>query len=185
VDITNTNNLVWEGNMKDSINTEMNKLLDNAITESLAGIQVKAETGEVRAKLRSEIISTREAIARHPAFKQMVDIAIEWFVAQVQPERERLQIAEQRNKDEIAIALKHVDSFEADYELKKAEFAAADLATKRMQVWADAIDRVLPLPEGHKNGYTFDQAIRSRGLVMAALAGMTSVGAPIVKEETK
>jgi hypothetical protein len=185
VDITDTNNLIWEDGMKDSINTEMNRLLDNAITESLAGIKVKPETGEVRAKLRSEIISTREAIARHPAFKQMVDIAIEWFVAQVQPERERLQIAEQKHKAEIAKALKHVDGFEADYELKKAEFAAADPATRRMQVWADAIDRVLPLPEGHKNGYTFDQAIRSRGLVMAALAGMTSVGTPIVKEETK
>ena len=171
--------------MKESINTEMNRLLDNAITESLAGIQVKAETGEVRAKLRSEIISTREAIARHPAYKQMVEIALEWLVARVQPERERLQIAEQRNKDNIADALKQFDEFKADYELKKAKFAAADPATRRMQVWADAIDRVLPLPEGHKNGYTFDQAIRSRGLVMAALAGMTSVGYPIVKKETK
>ena len=171
--------------MNDCINIELIRLLDNAITESLAGIKVKPETGEVRAKLRSEIISTREAIARHPAFKQMVDIALEWLVARVQPERERLQIAEQRNKDNIAHALKQLDEFKADYELKKAEFAAADPATRRMQVWADAIDRVLPLPEGHKNGYTFDQAIRSRGLVMAALAGMTSVGTPIVKEETK
>jgi hypothetical protein len=170
--------------MKDCINTELIRLLDNAITESLAGIQVKAETGEVRAKLRSEIISTREAIARHPAFKQMVDIALEWLVARVQPERERLQLAEQEHKAEIAKALKHVDGFEADYELKKAEFAAADPSTRRMQVWADAVDRVLPLPEGHKNGYTFDQVIRSRGLVMAALAGMTSVGAPLTKETT-
>jgi hypothetical protein len=185
VDITNTNNLVWEDGMKDCINIEMIKLLDSALTESLANIKIHPETPELRAKLRSEIVNTRDAIAKHPAFKQLVDIALEWLVAQVEPERTRLQLAEQKHKNEIAIALKHVDSFEADYELKKAEFAAADPATRRMRVWADAIDRVLPLPEGHKNGYTFDQAIRSRGLVMAALAGMTSVGAPIVKEETK
>ena len=170
--------------MKDCINTELIRLLDNAITESLAGIKVKPETPELRAKLRSEIISTREAIARHPAFKQMVDIALEWLVARVQPERERLQLAEQEHKDGKAKALMHMDRFEATYELKKAEFAAADPSTRRMQVWADAVDRVLPLPEGHKNGYTFDQVIRSRGLVMAALAGMTSVGALPTKETT-
>jgi len=170
--------------MKDCINIEMIKLLDSALTESLANIKIHPETPELRAKLRSEIVNTRDAIAKHPAFKQMVDIAIEWFVARVQPERERLQIAEQEHKDGKAKALMHMDRFEATYELKKAEFAAADPSTRRMQVWADAVDRVLPLPEGHKNGYTFDQVIRSRGLVMAALAGMTSVGALPTKETT-
>ena len=159
------------------------RLLHSAITESLAGIQVKPETPELRARLRSEIINTRDAIAKHSAFEQMVDVAIESLDAQVQSERKNLQISEQRNRDEIAFAYNRLGEFKADYELKKAEFAAADPVTKRMQVWADAIDRVLPMPEGHKNGYTFDQAIRSRGLVMAALAGMTSVGAPLPTKE--
>ena len=172
--------------MKDCINTELIRLLDNAITESLAGIKVKPETPELRAKLRSEIISTREAIARHPAFKQMVDIALEWLVARVQPERERLQLAEQEHREHVAKAFEKLDNSEAKYQKLITEFADADPVTKRMQAWADTIDEVLPLIEGqqHKNGYTFDQAIRSRGLVMAALAGMTSVGAPPTKETT-
>jgi len=175
------------------IDPKFHELLDNAVTESFANIKIPekpsrlgaSEIKQGRLELRREVISTRDAIAKHPAFKQMVAIAHEWLAAQVEPERERLRIAQEEHREHVAKAFEKLDNSEAKYQKLMAEFADADPVTKRMQAWADTIDEVLPLIEGqqHKNGYTFDQAIRSRGLVMAALAGMTSVGAPSTKEE--
>jgi hypothetical protein len=61
------------------------------------------------------------------------------------------------------------------YEAKLREFLGIDQTAKRLVASEQAIDRLLPIP-AHGGGYEVQQALRSRGLAIAAMCGMTHYG---------
>ena len=63
------------------------------------------------------------------------------------------------------------------------ELIAADPVQRRIDAFLEKVNDVLPIERG-RNG-SADQAIRSRGLVLAALAGMTNVGGKAPTEPTQ
>ena len=152
---------------------ELESLLMQAIAESFASIAESKCLQKERAAIRNEIISTRELIVKHPAYKQLQD-AVSGLVNarcdRVQQNLESERVRYQKLCDEVELdAQKRWSDFEAE----QNAFASADLVTKRMLVLKASIDEMLPMP---RKDWGREQVIRSRGLVMAALAGMTNVG---------
>jgi len=152
---------------------ELESLLMQAITESFGSIAESKHLQKERAAIRSEIISTRYAIVKHPAWKQLQDAVSRWVDARCDSVRQNLHSERVRYEELCDAAALDAQNRRSDFEAERGAFASADLVTKRMLVLKASIDEMLPMP--HKD-YGREQVIRSRGLVMAALAGMTNVG---------
>lgn len=171
----------------DDLKREMVGLLDEAIANSFESIKVARETGPARAALRAEIVRTRDKITKHPAYGELARKLAAWVDGMVEVERMRLDWERQQLVKQGIEQRECAERLRRQVDEMKAEFAESDPATKRMQVWAATIDKVLPfkVEDGRLTVYGTDQVIRSRGLVMAALAGMTSVGAPPKQEDAQ
>jgi hypothetical protein len=164
---------------------QIDRVIRTAVADALEEVVNKPTQNEARRFLRHEIRNFTEAIRDHHAFRNLTDQLLAWLSEQVQVERARY-------REEVSTCRQRWDKSEANlkesaglYEKAIAEWVALDEMTKRMRSWASDIERILPMPEGRRSEFTFDQVVRSRGLVMAALAGMTSVGSPPPKEDSK
>jgi hypothetical protein len=144
----------------------LNDLLSKAIRESFCLIAQDKQLHKERAAIRNEIISTRDLITSHPAWQEL-EAAIRHWIDQ------RCEVERRRWKLQILNAKADLELQKSDFEAERRQFTSADLVTKRMLVLKDSIAEMLPMP--HKE-FERKQVIRSRGLVMSALAGMTSVG---------
>jgi hypothetical protein len=169
------------------IEREMNSLLSKALAHVFSKVEIKQGTGPAKAAFREEIHRTRDEIMKQIECQQIIRTMAEWLESQVKPATEEMWKAK---REAVQARQGYEDATEklrTELERAKAEFAALDPMTKRMRVWADSIDKVLPfkVEDERRTVYATDQVIRSRGLVMAALAGMTSVGAPPKQEDAQ
>lgn len=153
--------------------SELSSLLMQAITESFASISQSRFLRAERSAIRSEIISTHEVIVQHPVWGQLQDAFTRWANERCDLVRRNLESERERYEALSAQLELEAQKRRSDFDAEVSSFASADLVTKRMLVLKASIDEMLPLP---RKDWGRDQVIRSRGLVMAALAGMTNVG---------
>jgi hypothetical protein len=173
------------GTDRSDLLAKIDRVIRTAVADALESVVNKPTANEERRVLRHEISQVTQAIQKHDAFRNLTDQLLAWLSEQAQVERARYL-------EEVSTCRHRWDRSEANlnesaglYEKAIEEWMALDEMTKRMRSWASDIERILPMPEGRRSEFTFDQVVRSRGLVMAALAGMTSVGSPPPKEDGK
>jgi hypothetical protein len=71
---------------------------------------------------------------------------------------------------------------QAHFEECQSAWALQDDMCKRLQILEPIIDKMLPLDGDNTRSYTNQQAIRSRGMVIAAMFGLQSIGGPSLAE---
>jgi hypothetical protein len=71
---------------------------------------------------------------------------------------------------------------QAHFEECQAAWSLQDDVCKRLQMLEPIIDKMLPLDADNSRSYTNQQAIRSRGMVMAAMFGLTNIGGSLLSE---
>ena len=141
------------------------ELVDQAVIDAFGSLDKTSwSLGLERLSVRKEMSALADAVVKQEAWSELIGRLEKEFSKEIADANERLEKARQ------------------DLERAKIEFLQSDVRSKRMLTWARYVDDILPTDR--YNGCT-DQTVRSRGLVMAALAGMTSVGgAGETKNET-
>lgn len=170
----------------------LSSVIDHSI-ERLDRTRFKSKESEIlfMRKAHIEIISLiRDAFIRRESipeeFRSRIDEMIKSFCSKAVSDAVKLEVDRQicltRKAEEDYVSAKN------DYEnaiRKYNEIIAADPVQRRMSAFISQIDSVLPI----SRNASAEQALRSRGLVLAALAGMKSVGSKFnaeteQKEET-
>lgn len=129
-------------------------------------------SNEMAMKIAEHCKRVAKKVAEHPVFAEVAKNTVARSNEMAKRMANENSARYQANSDALATK-------KAEYETALTKWVSSDEATRRFNACWPQIENLLPVQGDH---YTKQQAIRSRGLVFAAIFGLRQMGSPLQKE---